>query len=693
MLQNQNLHNKLIYIIPGILILWSLYLLHLVGPFYLTRTDPEYPYLMNGLNCAILDFFKIGHIDHPGTPFQLLTGLFIRITYWIAGHGGIVDDVITRPEFYLSWSSFYLTIINASVILWLGKIVIKNGNGLFEAIILQSVVFLSAVLIDLPSRYIPDRFMAILVFVLTGLLFKHLYKENYGGKRFAFEAGLVMALGFVTKINFLPMVAIPFIVATKAKERFLYMLTFVFASVFLFLPVYEKFSYFTGFVETIITHDGLYGGGSEQVFNMTTFWNNVLNIFRYDIFYSIGLATSVILFVFLVFKSSIRKVRFKEFLFFIAFIIVSVGAVLMIAKHYKNYYVIPIVSLSAIAYLIILNISRDIFRFRYLNLVFGLLLAAMVIIPITQLYPGYASLKIKNHWNSVTSDFIKYQVPTSDFFFIEPTWMYGPMVTNGLVYGMSYVNRHNFYYNNFEKYYPNIIAWEGKTRPVSYFRMLPADNNSIFKSGKSIYVLSTPGRYAHVLCNYVDSCAIQHGVNLEQDTVFRNTDKNEYIIHFSHNDTWKTIINTTCGFEKTINGQVYTDDEQYALIGTYTLSDSEVCNGLYSARLDQTNPRAPVFEINDTQEGDYIEVTIKRRASRLDPKGNLYLEVHPPDTSKYILAKGHYLTLVSDYWEIMRVNAEIGQLSPGSTIHCYYEYPGDKAEYVDDFFVRYFSSK
>ncbi len=688
---NQNLNKILIYIIPGILILWSLYLLHLVGPFYLTHTDPEYPYLMNGLNCAILDFSKIGHIDHPGTPFQVLTGIFIRITYWIAGHGGIVDDVITRPEFYLSWSSFYLTIITASVIFWLGKIVIRNGNGLFESIILQSVVFLSAVLIDLPSRYIPDRLMAILVFVLTGLLFKHLYQENYSGKKFVFQSGIVMALGFVTKINFLPMVLIPFILATKAKERIYYVVTFVIASVILFLPVYDKFSYFTGFVETIITHDGLYGGGSEQVFNMANFWNNVLNIFRYDIFYSLVVALSVVLIVFLFFKASIRKTRFKEFLFLVSFIIVSAGAILMIAKHYKNYYVIPIVSLSAITYLIIVKISDSIFKFRYLKMIFGLVLVVMIIIPVTQLYPGYSRLKKKNHQNFVTSNFIKYQIPSSDYFFIEPTWMHGPMVTNGLVYGMSYVNHHNYYYNDFEKYYPNIITWEGITRPVSYFRMLPADNNSVFKSGKDIYVLSTPGRYAHVLCNYVDSCAAHYNVILLRDTVFQNSEKKEFIIRYKHDDTWKTIINSSCGFEKIRNDQVYTDDEQNALIGSFAFSEDEICNGLYSLKLDNINPRSPVFEISNAIEGDYIEVTVKRRASRLDPKGNLYIEVHPPDTSKYILAKGHYLTLVSDYWEIMRVNTEIGQIPAGSTIHCYYEYPGDEAEFVDDFLVRYFS--
>lgn len=106
MTQDRPFNKALIYFIPVISILWSLYLIHLAGPFYLNRIDPEFPYLVNGLNCARLDFSRIGHIDHPGTPFQLLTGIFIRITYWIAGQGTVVEDVITRPEFYLSWPSY-----------------------------------------------------------------------------------------------------------------------------------------------------------------------------------------------------------------------------------------------------------------------------------------------------------------------------------------------------------------------------------------------------------------------------------------------------------------------------------------------------------------------------------------------------------------------------------------------------------
>ena len=45
-------------------------LLHF-DPFYSKSSDPEFPYLINGLNCAQLNFNWIGHIDHPGTPFQV----------------------------------------------------------------------------------------------------------------------------------------------------------------------------------------------------------------------------------------------------------------------------------------------------------------------------------------------------------------------------------------------------------------------------------------------------------------------------------------------------------------------------------------------------------------------------------------------------------------------------------------------
>ncbi len=211
-------NKKLIFIIPSLFVVWSLYLFHLYGPFYLSRIDPEYVYLLNGLNCSILDFVRIGHVDHPGTPFQLITGLFIRIVYWAAGHGTVVDDVISRPEFYLGWSSFLLTMLTAGVTLWIGKVVIRNGGNFIDVLILQSSVFLNVILIDLPARYIPDRILLVYTLILVGLCVKYFYEEKYTSRKFAVHSGILMGIGFITKFNFLPILDYSFFSYPKDKR-------------------------------------------------------------------------------------------------------------------------------------------------------------------------------------------------------------------------------------------------------------------------------------------------------------------------------------------------------------------------------------------------------------------------------------------------------------------------------------------
>ena len=76
--------NFSIAIIPLLVVAWGIFTYLFFDPFYSKSSDPEFPYLINGLNCAILKFNYIGHIDHPGTPLQIFNGLVIRMTHLVS---------------------------------------------------------------------------------------------------------------------------------------------------------------------------------------------------------------------------------------------------------------------------------------------------------------------------------------------------------------------------------------------------------------------------------------------------------------------------------------------------------------------------------------------------------------------------------------------------------------------------------
>ena len=689
-MQDRPFHKALIYFIPLISIFWSLYLLHLAGPFYLSRIDPEFVYLLNGLNCATLDFYRIGHIDHPGTPFQLLTGIFIWIAFLIAGQGNMVEDVVARPELYLSFSTILLAVLMAGVLLWLGKIIYKNKGSLLELLILQSAVFIGNVLVDLPTRYIPDRFLEILALIFTGLCYQYFYTKNYSGKKFAIYSGIVMGIGFITKFNFLPLLLVPFIVVAGKKNKLIYIGAFVLAAFIMFLPVIKEFSYFRGFITSIITHDGLYGGGSEQVFNMQAFWHNSLLIFKNNIAFTIVVFMTIIGLGYLIFKPDQRKTNKREFLFYIANILAILIAVVMVSKHYKSYYLIPVVSLTAFVFLVSFRLSNGFVKSFSVRYFFGFLLIVLVIIPTAKVSLIYQSKMYQLDNNQLITNFIHNNISATDYLFIEPTWLHGPLLENGLVYGISYVAFRHYYYNEFQRVYNNVITWEGENDPIRYFRLLDADNETILKSGKKIYVVSSPGRNAGLLCNYLDSCYKQYDIRYTQDTVFHNSTTNEYIISIQNNDNWKTKINSNFGFEKVERELLYSDDGMNKLYGSFERDTKRPANGNYSLKV-LPKQLSPEFIFMDIEGGDFVEVTIKRKRSKVEQSGNLHLYYSIPDSSNTEITFGKYISHISEHYELIRLTAEVPELPPNAVLKCAYYNHGDDEEFVDDLTLKQFS--
>lgn len=258
-----NYKNIIIYIIPIAFIIWSLFLTYINGYFFLFNIDPEYPYLINGLNISVLDFSRIGHTDHPGTPFQIITAIFLRITHLVAGRGNIIDDVIARPEMYLSCLSFYLTFITSIILFWLGKIVYKLSGNIVGVIIIQSSLFLNFILMDVLTRYIPDRLLVIIVLLFIGIIYKYFYDKNYSSIRFSIVSGLLMGIAVMTKINFFPILIVSLIILRNNKDRLIYIGAFSITAFTLFLPIIKRHYIFRNFLTRILFHDGLYGKGTE----------------------------------------------------------------------------------------------------------------------------------------------------------------------------------------------------------------------------------------------------------------------------------------------------------------------------------------------------------------------------------------------------------------------------------------------
>jgi hypothetical protein len=678
----------LIYIIPAVAFGWYLFLMNLAGPFYLTRIDPEYPYLLNGLNCARLDFHRIGHIDHPGTPFQMLTGLFIRLTYWMVGSGTIVEDVITRPEFYLSWSSFWLNTISFLTLLWLGKIIRRNDDHFLYVLILQCSIFMSCILIDIPQHYIPDRLLEILSLIFSGSIYRFQFDESYTDKKFAVHSGILMGIGLITKVNFLPLIIIPFLMLKTWRHKLQYTGIFILSAIVSISPVYNRLNDIKVFLSDLVNHDGLYGNGAQRILNMSNFWSNLHIIFRQNIPLILVLLAGLSSVIFSLFKSNLKVIAKKEISFITSILPAIALSFLMVAKHFKGYYIIPVVCLTGIMLLTITKILVKFYPLKFVKYISGSLVLLMFLHEVKILVPGYLTARQKIYDCKQTSSFIDKNIPATDYYFIEPTWYAGPTITNGLTYGLGYIAFRHYYYNEYERFYPNALTWQSKNRPMKYLNIIEADNESLMKSGKNFYVLSSPWRHADVLCNYLDSCGISYGIPFVKDTIFINQATSERIIRLKNISGWKEVSEIHFGFEYNQAGFLSSDDGQCTIPGFFEISEKKSCNGFHSLRLSNSISRSPEF---GATAGDYFELNVKRYKNKDDIKGNLLLSVIDQYGTELKIAEGKLIGSISSDWELVRLGVSLNDLPEGSRLVYYYSYTGNQEEYIDDLSIKHFS--
>jgi hypothetical protein len=643
--------------IPVLYLIWSLQLNILGGPFFLSRSDPEYPYLLNGLNCSLLQFSNIGHTDHPGTPFQMLTGLVIRVTHVLIGQGPVVQDVLSRPEMYLACGSLFLTILTFFLLLWLGRIAMRNDGKLTGAIILQSTFVLSTILIELQLRYTPDRIMVMYNLILAGLTVKYLITENYAVRKYAILAGILMGVGFATKFNYMPALIIPLLVIPGFRNKLIYCITGLISFFISVLPILDKFSEFRRFISGIATHDGLYGSGAQRMINWKSFGQNTLELLTSNPTYAIILFITVGLVVFYLFGQKKFKQADRFFTPLKGFILAALIGFLLVSKHYKVVYFVPALSLSGLALFMIWMISGIQLKWGKLHSYLSIgLLTALIALSVIPMSEQYRSRIRQKRANMKTREFYAENVTKKDLMFIEPTWMAGPMIENALAYGISYVAHRHEFYQDYHQLYPNVITWEGEGQKPRLFRTVDADPESIIYSGKNIFVYSSPGRNAGLLLNYLDTLAVRCSTRISRDTVFTNSTNDAKVIMVRNLDRWQTLTDTK-----------------------------------YLAEPTELNPGKsvtdPIF-IKGVVEGDYLEITVRIFHNDKDARCRLIARSLQSDQDGIYFEDSGSLQDIGDGWQLLRMRGRTSKTPPDSQMVCQIYYPGNNNVIVEDLQIR-----
>jgi hypothetical protein len=386
-------------ILPIVLFISASALKEIQGPYYLFFYDPSYVYLINSLNLAQLSGYGVGHFDHPGTPVQVIGAAVVKVIYLLTSkEADIAVDVLTRPESYLYAMNKTFAVLNCIGLFLLGLFTLRITKSLFLSLLIQISPFVSMELFFGLIICTPENLLIFVSMTYIGAMIYYLYNDNLNGKMplsFLIAMAVICGLGLATKISFFPLLVFPLIIISGFKRKLLFtLLTFVSFILFI-LPGLSNYEYFLNWISELILKSGKYGKGEATVINSGTFFNNLLLIFSKDKLFSLSYLVSVFALFLLLRKSNsssaISHIKQKKIL--ISLVTIFSLQIIIVAKHYAQYYMIPSFMLSVFALIIsayvIAGTSFDKVyekRFKYAISLMGLLIFSWSLIQIVSSY-------------------------------------------------------------------------------------------------------------------------------------------------------------------------------------------------------------------------------------------------------------------------------------------------------------------
>ncbi|MBN1821459.1 MAG: hypothetical protein JW833_12115 [Prolixibacteraceae bacterium] len=681
---NKVLKQQYPFIIPIIIAIYLIILNVIDSPASLTRIDPEYLCLLNGLNVSILQFDNIGYTDLPGTPFLVLTGIFIRIIHLFSGKGAIVDDVILRPDFYIQDSSYLLILLTLLILIWGGIRIYKSTNNIFAVFVLQASLLFSPVTLSLQIRYNADRFLPVLVFIFAVFTIMFLY-QSISSRKYALFSGIIIGIGFITKFNFVALTILPVFLFVSYKDWLIYGGSFIVSSFISFLPIIDKFQNVKRFITGLAENQGTYGQGGKQMFDLDVMFNNLKELPGLNQVFTFIIILSIVTILILIIRKK-HNSETKKILFLIGFLMASAIEIVMVSKHFKNYYLAPVLGLSGLIFYLI----WEAFFSRKKTVGFitgGVVLLIFVTISLSEVRKHVEITRSKLSARELTVKQFDEEISSSDYLLFEPAWISGPSQINGLLWGLNYVADRNDFTDTYVRQYPNVITYEGDSHPFKVFKTKDADIEKIFREGNTIYLFSTPGRNTQRVIREMERQAKQVNTEVKKDTVFVNETNNDILIKASF--TTDTIISVT----KLIS--FFNDMEGIPKYWKQNSVVSELSfSGNKSTRIMRGSKYSSSFEINpqDTLKGNILslEISCKYFQEKIIPSIRMVIDITSEKGGRL-----WYPVYISDYsktvsqWDDFKYKIYVPEkYGDANSLKVYFYSTIKMPFYIDDFEVE-----
>jgi len=531
-------HQKLLLIIvPVLYLVAGIYFRLLLGNLSLRSVDPDYVYFMSGLSISE-GFLKVGHIDHPGTPLQILIGIIFRIVFLFRGNNvSYIEDVFLHPDLYLSSANLFITVITTALLVYAGYKTFHITKSVFYAVLVQTAPFLPVIWYDLIGRITPELMMPFPIILLTLLVIQIYYAENSVSYKTVILLALVSAFGLSLKLTYVLLWMIPFFVIDTWRKRFFFAgLSFILFFL-LAMPVTLQLNVFWGWVKNLFIHSGQYGGGESNIIDFASLIPNLKELYGYEkryfyVYFSLIAVFSGYLIYF-------RKKAEKTMVLIAISVILTIAVQLLITgKHYAHRYFIPVLLLSPLMIFIIAEMIKKFYPKKIITSIINLGIVGILIwnvqfnrqwLPVKTEALGTDVENRMNTWHVAQSlDKISYKIIASQNYgcpFIEYTLMYSTVWANH--------KKQEEYKPILNKLYPdtyNFFTWDNSMR----YWGEKFNAQKAVASGKKIYLYLE--RNEEELYNRtISKLQEENGApfNIQNDTVFLNNKTEEIIFRLS----------------------------------------------------------------------------------------------------------------------------------------------------------------
>ena len=356
-----NLKEKLIlWLIPAILGATGITLLQYLLPIHSgypgLDQDPAYQYYLNGL--ALFDLQAPMHVDHPGTPLQIIAGVITSIVWTIKtvfGHEivGLIQSGLNDPEYYIAWICPILLICNVMATYYFGLKVFQSSSKIYLALICQITSFLFWPLLPRSIYLAPESLLVVISYwylgLLSPLIFKLSNKNTDGNPPSTMMLGLVGGLGLAVKFNFAPLLLLLLFLEKPAKIVKAALLSVVFFLIFV-SPALVRYEQIANWVLSLFMHSGVYGSGKPSIIDPILVLGNLKQLI--DNFFVIFVVCFLLLIVLIKrYFENIKngKTLASELLTPLVLLVTISLEIALVAKHFGYHYLLPILPVVTIS--------------------------------------------------------------------------------------------------------------------------------------------------------------------------------------------------------------------------------------------------------------------------------------------------------------------------------------------------------